>query len=213
MHYLVGCAMPSNKSLTYRDGVTGETYTWNGVLGVAPDWSNGRPATVVEQQLVSACLAAHVNKYEVHIPLSVLGQTARGKRIPYTASELSTYSYREACFFGNLFTSEGIYVGNDRGHLSPRQSSARACSLSDNSRSANCAPLMNVGSCNSYCTMDESNAYFASCLFNGVTYLPITTRLRREDIYYCGDGVCQLTESCGDGTQYDNCQLDCGYCQ
>ena len=38
-------------------------------------------------------------------------------------------------------------------------------------------------------------------------------RLREADVYRCGDGVCQFTESCGNGTQYDNCRSDCGRCR
>jgi hypothetical protein len=215
MRYVVLCAVPAGQSRTYTDSVTGQTYTWNGALGVAPDWASGQPATVLEQQLVSACLAAHVNKYGLNIQLSVLGRTAKNRLIPYTSSELSEYSHKEACFFGNLFTSEGIYVGNDRGNLNARQSTARACTLSSNAdgtRTTNCAPLVYAGSCTSYCTLDASKTYYTVCNYNGVTYRPITTRLRAEDIYYCGDGVCQMTESCGTSNQYYNCALDCGAC-
>jgi hypothetical protein len=216
MRYLILCAVPSGQSRTFTDAVTGESFTWSGGLGVAPDWANGRPATVAEQQLVSACMAAHVNKFGMRIPLSVLGRNARNEPIPYTSWELSTYSHKEACFFGNLFTREGIYLGNDRGNLSARESSARACSISSNAenmRTTDCPPLNYVGSCTNYCTLDASKTYFTSCRYNGVTYKPITTRLREEDIYTCGDGVCQITESCGNSNQYYNCGLDCGPCQ
>ncbi len=216
MRYVIRCAVPAGQSRTFTDGATGETFTWSGGLGVAPDWASGRPASVTEQQLVSACLAAHVNKYGMSIPLSVLGRTARDQLIPYTAEELAAYPQREACFFGNLFAGQGIYLGNDRGNLSARESSARACTISSNAdgtRTTDCPPLMYVGSCTTYCTLDASKTYYTSCLYNGVTYKPITTRLRNEDIYTCGDGVCQITESCGTSNQYNNCLLDCGPCQ
>ncbi len=216
MRYVVLCAVPAGESRTFRDDSTGETFTWSGALGLAPDWARGRRASTTEQQLVSACLAAHVNKYGVHIPISVLGKTSKNQVIPYTSSELATFSHKEACFFGNLFTSESINVGKEGGNLNPRESSARACSLWSNTystRSADCAPLTYVGSCGSYCSLDGSKTYYTSCNFNGTKYRPITTRLREEDIYYCGDGVCQISESCGDGTQYNNCLLDCGPCQ
>ncbi len=216
MRYVVLCAVPEGQSRTYTDGVTGKTYTWSGKLGVAPDWSSGRPATVVEQQLVSACMAAHVNKYGLHVPLSVLGVTAKGQPIAYTFSELSTYSHKEACFFGNLFAGEGIYVGKDRSNLSARESTARTCSIAstdeDGTRISHCAPLQYAGPCTNYCTLDATKTFYTSCRYNGVTYRPITTRLREEDIYSCGDGICQLTESCGTSKQYYNCKLDCGTC-
>jgi len=215
MRYLVHCAVPAGESRTFTDGVTGELFTWSGGLGVAPDWASGQPASIAEQQLISACMAAHVNKFGMRIPLSVLGRTARGTAIPYTSSELSTYSRKEACFFGNLFAREGIYVGNDRGNLSARESSARACSISsnaENTRTTDCPPLNYVGSCTTYCTLDSTKTYYTSCTYNGVTYKPITTRLREQDIYTCGDGTCQVTESCGSSNQYYNCGLDCGAC-
>jgi len=215
MRYLVHCALPAGESLSFTDAVTGRRYTWSGGLGVAPDWASGQPATLVEQQLVSACLAAHVNKYGLQIPLSVLGRDAKGQLIPFTLSELKTFSHREACFFGNLFTGEGVHVGSDRGMLNARQSSARECTLSsstDESRVTGCAPLVYVGSCSSFCTLDVTRTAYTSCRFNGVTYRPLTTRLREEDIYTCGDGTCQMTESCGTSSTAASCQADCGAC-
>jgi len=215
MRYLVHCALPFGQSLSFTEAGTGQRYTWSGGLGVAPDWASGRAATVTEQQVVSACLAAHVNKYGLHVPLSVLGRTAKGHLIPVTLEELTIFSRREACFFGNLFTGEGVHVGNDRGSLSSRQSSARVCTLSsstDEERVTGCAPLTYVGACTSHCTLDPTRTFYTSCRYNGVTYRPLTTRLREVDIYSCGDGTCQMTESCGNSNKADSCKADCGTC-
>lgn len=94
MAYVVRCAVPAGEVRGYTDPVSGRTYSWEGLLGLAPDWASGQSATVVEQQVVSACLAAHANKYGVHMGISVLGRTGRGQAVPYTSSELSTYSKR-----------------------------------------------------------------------------------------------------------------------
>ena len=177
MRYVVLCAVPAGASRTYVDPDTGRSYTWYGGLGLAPDWSNGSPASLAEQQAVSACLAAHANKYGLRIPVSLLGKTAQGQVIPYSASELATYFNREG--------SGG---------------------------SESCAPLIYVGGCSSVCTLDASGTYYASCTYNGVTYRPLTTRVRAADVFQCGDGVCQFTESCGTGDTYDSCKLDCGTC-
>ena len=215
MRYLVRCALPEGQSLTFTDSATGQSYTWTGGLGVAPDWAAGGAATVAEQQVVSACLAAHVNKYGLHVPLSVLGRNATGQLIPVTWEELTTFSRREACFFGNLFTDEGVHVGTDRGSLSPRQSTSRVCTLSrskEESLAMGCAPLVYVGSCTKHCTLDPTKTFYTSCRYDGVTYRPLTTRLREQDVYSCGDGTCQMTESCGSSNKYDSCQADCGTC-
>ncbi|HYO74430.1 MAG TPA: hypothetical protein VEU33_50980 [Archangium sp.] len=61
MKYIVACAVPAGQSWTYTHG--GTEYTWQGWLGLAPDWAGGSPATLAEQQIISACLAAQGNKY------------------------------------------------------------------------------------------------------------------------------------------------------
>ncbi len=212
MHYLVQCAVPAGQTRTYTRASTGTAYTWTGNMGLAPDWAGGQPATEVEQQLVSACLAAHVNKYGVHVQVSVLGRSAVGALLSLTLAELQTFSEREGCFFGNLFTGQGLYSGVDRERLSAERSSPRACVLGAASDSTVCAPLLHVGSCEAYCTRDVLGLSYASCTYNGVTYKPLTTRIRAADIYRCGDGVCQFTESCGSGASASSCAADCGRC-
>ncbi|WP_224243029.1 hypothetical protein [Hyalangium gracile] len=212
MKYVVQCALPSGQSRGYTSPVTGRTYLWRGQFGLAPRWTTGNPATVAEQQLVTACLAAHANKFGMHISLSVLGKTAMGSTIPYTATELATYSETEACFFGNTFADEGIFAANDRNYLRSWESSPRACGLSALEQSTDCAPIIHVGTCRDYCTLDATGTFYTQCTYNGVSYLPITTRMLPKDIYSCGDGVCQFTESCGLDATYNSCQADCGQC-
>ncbi|MCP3139693.1 hypothetical protein [Pyxidicoccus xibeiensis] len=216
MEYVVRCALPAGQTRTYSNPDTGVTHTWQGGLGLAPAWTTGQAATEAEQQVVSACLAAHINKYGVHVSISVLGQTAQGTEIPYTSSELATHAQTEACFFGNLFNDEGIYAANDQTYLNPMTSTARGCGLSSNTLSSQCEPLVHLGMCNQYCVSALGNRgpkpYYETCTYNGKTYRPITTRMRREDVYRCGDGTCQVTERCGTGVAADNCRADCGTC-
>jgi hypothetical protein len=215
MRYVISCAVPSGQKRTYKDSSTGHTYTWTGGLGLTPAWASGSPATEAEQQLISACLAAHTNKYGVRVPISVLGRDARQAVISYTTEELNEYPKREACFFGNLFRGQGIYVGSEGNLLGASQSSVRACSLVNDSGGARteCLPLQYAGHCSDRCTLDASGLFFASCTYGGITYRPLTTRLRNQEIYTCGDGTCQLTESCGTSNQYNSCRLDCGTCR
>ncbi|WNG50375.1 hypothetical protein F0U60_44270 [Archangium minus] len=206
MKYLVRCAVPPGQTRTYSNGST--TYTWTGSLGLAPSWSSGSPATLKEQQVVSACLAALVNKYGRTVTVSLLGTSALGQRIPYTDSELNNYPQREGCFFGNLFTHEGPFVGNDQQQRGSNQSSLRACAL----WGANiCPPLIHIGSCHSSCQLDATGTYFTKCTRGGIDYPAITTRLSNQDIYTCGDNTCQPTESCGNSTNAASC-TDCKVC-
>lgn len=212
MKYVIRCAVPANESRSYTDASSGRTYSWTGGLGLTPDWASGQPASVVEQQLVTGCLAAHVNAYGLTVPISVLANNSRGQPIP--APEVTQYTYREACFFGNLFNGEGVFAGNDRGSMSDAQSSVRLCGRSHwgKENRSDCPPLVHTTGCEGFCQLDATGTYYTSCVYKGVTYVPVTTRLRPQDVYVCGDGVCQFTESCGLGLAYNSCLLDCGSC-
>jgi hypothetical protein len=219
MHYLVACAVPQGKRRTWTSPASGLAYTWEGILGLAPSWAEGKPATETEQQLTSACLAAMVNKYGVHVLISVRGRDGAGKALEPSAEEKALFTVREAAFFGNLFSGEGVYACHDRSVLSPGESSPRACGIASQASgmSAECPPLQHVGICPSLCRGAPGQAAYERCTVNGKDYAPLTTRLREQDIYRCGDGVCQFTESCDDsrvgvGAAYNRCAADCGRC-
>lgn len=238
MRYLVRCAVPSGETRSYTAPSTGQQYTWTGGLGLAPSWAQGSAPTAHEQQVVSACLAAHANKYGQRVPISVLGRRADGKAVPVAEDELKQYKWRESCFFGNLFSGEALYVGRDKGRLKPRESSSRACSVvasrgDDEDEEADatesdstsqdpaedvelnrrrCAPLVYVGRCAHHCEMDESKLFYTSCKYNGRVYQPLTTRMDKRNLYRCGDGICQPTEACGERNDYLTCKDDCGTC-
>jgi hypothetical protein len=215
MKYLVRCAVPEGQTRSLQDASTGTSYTWEGVMGLAPGWANGQHITEAEQQLVSACIAAHVNKFGMHVPLSMLGNNAQQQPIPYTSEELQSFSRRESCFFGNLFTNEGLFAGADGAYLNEGESSPRACGLTTEQDAlvSQCNPIVHVESCETLCTLDPTGLFYTECSYNGRTYLPLTTRIREEEIYSCGDGVCQFTESCGTGSQASSCLSDCGACE
>jgi hypothetical protein len=180
MQYVVRCAVRAGERRTYTNPRTRVTYTWEGSLGLAPGWANGLPANTLEQRVITACMAAHANRFGLHLSISVLGRSATGVAIPFTRSELGTYSAREACFFGNLFSGEGIYVGIDVESTAGEDITTRACEKVDSS--SGCEPLVLVGQCRQYCTSDSSGPFYKSCTYKGVTYAPITTRLRQEDL-------------------------------
>ncbi|WNG19754.1 hypothetical protein F0U63_37605 [Cystobacter fuscus] len=210
MRYVVGCAVQSGQGRTWTNPLTKVSYTWNGVLGLTPDWASGLPATEREQQLLTACLAAHVNKYGLQVLVSVQGLNAKGIALPRETNELTTFSVLEGAFFGNLAAGGSAYVCRGS-NLDGTQSSLRACGLAsqDYGVSVECPPLVHVGPCAIYCTFDSTRTYYTQCTYGGKTYAPLTTRLRATDIYKCGDGVCQVSESCGSGSHYNNCS-DCG---
>jgi hypothetical protein len=177
MQYLVRCSVPSGETRAYTSSATGQSYTWQGGLGLAPAWSSGTPASVTEQQVITACLAAHANSAGRHVPLSILGRNAQRALIPFTSGELATFGEREACFFGNLFAQEGVFLGVDRASAGI---TTRACK-SPSGTGNTCAPLVFVGQCQASCRTDGAGPFYDTCTHNGVTYPAITTRLRPED--------------------------------
>ncbi len=215
MMYLVRCAVPEGQVRTYTDPNTGVSYTWAGRLGLARNWISGQPATELEEQVISACLAAHANPYGMKVGFSLLGLSAEGEPLSYTAQELADYNVREACFFGNLFRGQGLYAGNDVTQLDSSKSSNRGCGLSKVSSGSNphCPAIARVGTCDAaHCVPDATGTYYTQCTVNGVSYRPVTTRLHATALNTCGDGICQVSEKCGLGTTADNCS-DCGACQ
>jgi len=215
MSYLVKCAKAVTDSLTWTDPTTSTTYTWPGELGLAPGWSGGAAMTVAEQQVISACLAAHANKYGVHVPIAVEGRGATGVEIVKATNELASYPIREAAWFGNLVSGDGVFVCLDHTPWLPQFSSPRACAIDlapKGQTSPVCAPIVFTGPCASICTADLTGTYYTSCKWNNKTYQPLVTRFQTASVYSCGDGVCEISESCGTGTIASSCKADCGVC-
>jgi len=215
MRYLIECAVPAGETRTYTDPNTGVSYSWAGKLGLARRWGSGQPATELEEQVISACLAAHANPYGLKVNFSILGLSAESEALPYSAQELRDYDVREACFFGNLFRDQGLYAGNDSPQFDSSKSTNRGCGLSKVHSGSNphCPAIARVGTCDAaHCVADPTGTYYTQCTYNGVSYRPVTTRLESSSVNTCGDGICQVSEHCGLGTTADNCS-DCGACQ
>jgi hypothetical protein len=219
MQYVVRCAAPGSVVVEWTSPHSNVAYAWAGGLGLASAWASGHPMTEPEQQLVSACLAAHVNKYGQSVPLSVEGRAASGDAVALDPGELDTFSVREGCFFGNLFAGEPVMVGLDHAAYDASRSSVRACAFSpqqDGTTSLACPPMVYAGACEALCVPTQDpltpGLFYETCTSGGKTYLPVTTRIRPADVYTCGDGVCQVSESCGTGHTADSCSDDCGPC-
>jgi hypothetical protein len=214
MKYLVKCSLPLGVGMSFDYG--GITYFWPGLLGFAPHWASGESIPENEQQLVTACLGAHANRYGAHVPISLLGRDADRRPLAMSGDELSSFPVTEGCFFGNVFRKDGVFSASDRPvDLMSNQSSLRACALPDRTGAGGtsmCAPIKYAGSCRDLCRPDPTNTYYLNCTVSGKSYLALTTRIQRNVEYTCGDGVCQVTESCGTGSSWNDCGLDCGPC-
>jgi hypothetical protein len=209
MRYLAKCALPAGQTLSYW--WNGRVYRWRGVLGLAPGWADG-PLSVAEQQLVTACLAAHSNKFGLHIALSVRGPLADGvSLVQLDPGEDAAFPRGEGCFFGNLFDGSGIYSGAFLDVWQPDETNPRGCAV-ESDEPGSCPPIQSVGNCAASCTEvpGVTPTVWGDCVANGVHYLPLTTYLAPDSIYTCGDGVCQFTESPYDPATGTGCATDCG---
>jgi hypothetical protein len=93
----VRCALPATASITKKDQY-GNSYTFQGLLGMAPQWQNGACDATCQED-VSACMLAHVNTAGNHVPVwLVSNNTAVGW------GQDPNYPNQEAAFFGNVFT-------------------------------------------------------------------------------------------------------------
>ncbi len=211
MHYVVLCSVPLGQIRSAT--INSVTYTWFGLFGLAPTWSSGQTIPLAEQELVSACLAAHVNKYGANVLFSVLGYDKNNVPIPSGPTELLDFTTKEGCFFGNLFNGDGTFVGNDS-TWGTNKSSSRNCAITtrNTAGSTKCPPMTYANdSCAVLCTPNAAQTAYTSCTYNGKSYRPITTRVLSSSIYTCGDGICQISERCGTGRSPDDCK-DCGPC-
>jgi hypothetical protein len=94
--YMVRCALPIGASITKKDQY-GTSYTFQGLLGLAPGWQNGACDTTCQED-VSACLLAHVNTAGIHVPLWIVSNN------PVVGwGQDPNYPNQEAAFFGNVF--------------------------------------------------------------------------------------------------------------
>jgi hypothetical protein len=151
LKYVVSCALSSQQSLSLA--VDGTTYTFPGGLGLAPQW--GMPHGSCDgscQRWVSACVLARVDAAGIDREISVRGFNLALATSPV---EISTYTKKEATYFGNLFIP-----GQPRFLcLAPGQKDdQRVCgdSLAD-------CPMTVVGSCPQDCALKGPTGEFALC--------------------------------------------------
>ena len=177
--YVTECALPAGASLSFNQA--GKTYAWSGVFGLAPTWSAGAAIPASEQELVSACLAAHTNPQGQHVRISVRGYQADGSAIPVTADEAADYRFREAAFFGNLFDGSGVFVAPERDVLDPSVSTRRGCAA-ERGVPGSCGPMVQAGVAAERCTAGADGATYGACTVNGRAFRPVQVFLRDSDV-------------------------------
>jgi hypothetical protein len=100
LDYLIECAFPEGVTLqgTADDGVT---YTFDGLIGLAPRWETRR-LTLKEQRWISACMLARVNKDGHEILISLRGPH---NALTVTTEETNRYDLEEGAYYGDIFAA------------------------------------------------------------------------------------------------------------
>jgi len=155
-----------------------------------------------------------VNQFGISLPLAVEGKTAAGVDIPVASNELGTFPYREACYFGNVFTGAGIFAGIDHGSWGQQTSTFRGCVFDYGAigTSRDCAPILVAGVCDQLCVKDASQIGYLTCTYGGRSYRALATRIQVSAMSTCGDLRCDPAEHCGTGSAWNSCRSDCGTC-
>jgi hypothetical protein len=171
MGFIVGCALPTGQSLTLTT-TAGASYTYPGWLNLAPAWATRAP-TVAERHWVSACLLARTNVYGVQVSISMRHDS--NSALAATSAEMSTYSYAEGGFYGDLFQATPVmYACANRAWTTYQTNSFRACALS-NGTTTDCG-FTYTGYCNSSGTAcTDKTAPFGTCSGAGVSYPEVIT--------------------------------------
>ena len=117
--YLVKIAYPAGHTLTKQDQF-GNSYTFEGNLGVAPEAETGT-CDLSCQERISGAMLAHVNNSGLHVGIWLVGPDAG---VGWGSSP--DYPFQEAAYFGNLFaqnmpgnycTGKNMGAGDSKGRL------------------------------------------------------------------------------------------------
>jgi len=169
IRYAVGCAfLPSQTfSFSYTDtlGIVHDM-EYRGELGVVPSWATGS-LDVQGQQLVTACLAARVNYYEVSVTISARSSLEPLKTLSSDA-EVVDYPDVEGAFWGNMFAADPFIVSCYHGStVTNSRTYQRDCAtghVDESGAVVDCGPIQVVGPCSSYCmSLNGGGRYFPAC--------------------------------------------------
>jgi hypothetical protein len=116
--YLVKCALGAGDSLVKQDQY-GASFTFQGGMGLCPAWkSGGVHGTTFRtcQNLVSACMMAHVNTAGVHIPIWM---DSEAPQIGWGV-DATNYPAQEGTFFGNIIETGDLSQMGMTGVVGPK---------------------------------------------------------------------------------------------
>ena len=98
LQYIARCALANGDYLHVEFG--GQSWNFPGLLGLVPQWEHGALDTA-SQQVMTACLLAHVNAFGVSVPISARSSLLAEADVV----ESSVFYYGDGAFYGNLYRS------------------------------------------------------------------------------------------------------------
>jgi hypothetical protein len=167
VEYATSCALASSQAFSFSWTDTAGTVRqerYPGRLGLAPYWAGG-PLIPNDERWISACLAARVNWYGLHVTLSA---RSPGTKLPITETERTTFTIQEGAFFGNLFgTNPAIYACDNPDQVAAARAHYRDCAaghVNADGSITGCGIIQRLGSCLSWCTdQDPTGGYYSRC--------------------------------------------------
>ncbi|MDI3288087.1 hypothetical protein [Polyangium sp. 15x6] len=189
VRYAVGCALTTSQSFSFSwTDATNVSHheTYPGELGVAPTWATG-PLDLNGQRMVSACVAARVNYYEVPVLLS-LRSMEYSLRLLSGSQELLDFPHVEGAFWGNLWgASPAIHACYNSATVANSRAWRRDCAtghVRDDGTIEECGMIDVVGPCSTVCaSLNGGGQYYPFCVEkpysagNANTKLVVTTSL------------------------------------
>src|SRR6202158_3854782 len=154
-HYVIQCAMAPGDDRTVN--VEGKTHTFRGVFGLLPEWASGEPMTHAENQVLAACLGAHVNPRGVHVPISI-----RGPGVRVDPGEPEIFPVREGAFFALPNGDGALTTYACAAEYVPHEGDAsRFCT-----QPGGCRSVVGLGPCSRICQIDDEGNF--RCARGGV---------------------------------------------
>jgi hypothetical protein len=164
LYYLVRCALPQGTDVTatFND----VTYTFSGLLGLAPGWQTG-PLSTTDKGWMSACMLAHVNAFGVSIQVSVRGNNSA---LVVTTDEIASHTAQEGAFFGDIFASPQVLMSCVGSNPFGSPDSAYRVCASD----ATACGFVSAGDCTTKCNVG-SGLYKDCAAPTGTVYAEVIT--------------------------------------
>ncbi|MDI1448546.1 hypothetical protein [Polyangium sp. 6x1] len=170
LKYAVGCAFTTAQSFAFTwtdiDGLAHDEL-YKGELGVASGWATG-PLNTQGKYMVSACLAARVNYYQVPVTISIRSLTEPLKTLT-GSQELAQYPDVEGAFWGNLWApTPFLHACYNDSTVSNSRSWKRDCAVGHllaGGGVEECGMIDIVGPCCNVCqTLNSAGQYYPSCI-------------------------------------------------